>query len=120
MLLVAGVIEFLYGLAAIIGPNSAYFLQADGDLFLLDVNGWGWWHILLGLLMVIIGISLYFGATWARVIAIILVSLNAVSQLALLPVQPWWSLIVLGLDVLVLFALTVHGRELKRMHSASI
>ena len=43
----------------------------------------------------------------------ILVALNAIGQLFLLPVQPWWSLIVLTLDILVIYALTVHGRELK-------
>ena len=60
------------------------------------------------------GVALASGATWARVVAIILVAFNGVSQLALLPVQPWWSLIVLTLDIIVLYALTVHGRELKR------
>jgi hypothetical protein len=47
------------------------------------------------------------------VIAVILVMLNAIGQLVLLPVQPWWSLIVLTLDVLVIYARTVHGRELR-------
>jgi hypothetical protein len=117
MLLVAGIIEALYGLAAIIGPNSAYFLQPDGDLFLFDVAGWGWWHLILGLIMVLIAFALFAGATWARVIAIILVALNAIGQFALLPVQPWWSLIVLAVDVLVIYALTVHGRELKAAQS---
>lgn len=117
MLLIGGIIELLYGLAAIIGPNSAYFVAPDGDLFLFDVNGWGWWHMLIGIVMVLIAFALFAGATWARVIAIILVSLNAISQLALLPVQPWWSLIVLTIDVLVIYALTVHGRELRNLRS---
>jgi hypothetical protein len=56
---------------------------------------------------------LYRGATWARIVVIILVALNAIGQLALLPVQPWWSLILLAVDFLVIFALTVHGKELK-------
>ena len=46
-------------------------------------------------------------------VAIILVIINAIGQLFLLPVQPWWSLIVLTLDFLVIYALTVHGDELK-------
>jgi hypothetical protein len=51
------------------------------------------------------------------VTAIVLAAINGVSQLFLLPVQPWWSLIVLALDILVIYALTVHGRELKVAHS---
>jgi len=117
LLLIAAIIEVLYGLAAIIGPNSAYFVAPDGDLFLFDVNGWGWWHVFIGVLLAVTALALFAGATWARVIAIILVSLNAIGQLALLPVQPWWSLIVLAIDVFVIYALTVHGRELKSLGS---
>jgi hypothetical protein len=68
--------------------------------------------VISGALLVVVGAVLFTGATWARVIAIILVILNAIGQLFLLPVQPWWSLIVLTLDFLVIYALTVHGREL--------
>ena len=46
-------------------------------------------------------------------VAIILAALSAIGQLFLLPTQPWWSLIVIALDVFVIFALTVHGQELK-------
>ena len=51
--------------------------------------------------------------TWARVVAVILASLNAVGHIFLLPTQPWWSLLVIALDVFVIYALTVHGKELK-------
>jgi hypothetical protein len=78
-----------------------------------DVQNWGWWHLIIGILMVLVAAALFVGQTWARVIAVILVMLNAIGQLVLLPVQPWWSLIVLTLDVLVIYARTVHGRELR-------
>ncbi|NYE20909.1 DUF7144 family membrane protein [Microbacterium immunditiarum] len=113
IMLVAGFFDIIYGLIAIIGPDSAYFLAATGDLFLLDVSGWGWWHVISGVLLVLVGIFLMTGATWARVVGVILVALNALGQLALLPVQPWWSLIVLALDILVIYAIIVHGREMR-------
>lgn len=113
IIIIAGVFDALYGLVAILMPQSSYFLVTEGGLFLFDVSGWGWWHLILGVALVLVGLALITGATWARVVAIILVAFNGVSQLALLPVQPWWSLIVLTLDILVLYALTVHGRELK-------
>ncbi|WP_394553130.1 hypothetical protein ACDF64_02050 [Agromyces sp. MMS24-JH15] len=116
VLLVAGLFDLVYGLAAVIGPNSAYFLTTEGQLFLFDIAGWGWWHIIAGAAMIVVSLFLFRGATWARVVAIILVAFNGLSQLALLPVQPWWSIIVLALDILVLYALTVHGRELKVAH----
>ena len=113
VIIIAGVFDALYGLVAILMPQRAYFVVGEGGLFLFDVSGWGWWHLILGVALVLIGLALITGATWARVVAIILVAFNGLSQLALLPVQPWWSLIVLALDILVLYALTVHGRELK-------
>ena len=113
ILIIAGVIDALYGLVAIIGPNSVYFATVEGELFVLNIAGWGWWHLIVGILLVLTGLALLTGATWARVIAIILAALSGISQLFLLPVQPWWSLVVLALDVLVIFALTEHGRELK-------
>ncbi|WP_430646764.1 DUF7144 family membrane protein [Agromyces sp. GXS1127] len=113
VLLTAGIFDVIYGLMAVIGPDSAYFVTGEGGLFLFDIAGWGWWHLISGALLIIVALALFAGATWARVIAVILVVLNAVSQLFLLPVQPWWSLTIIVLDILVIYALTVHGRELK-------
>ena len=62
--------------------------------------------------------ALYRGMTWARVVAIILVILNAVGQLTLLGAQPWLSLAILTVDILIIYALTVHGRELKARYNS--
>jgi hypothetical protein len=117
MLIIAGVIDAIYGFIAVFLPSSSYFVLGEGGLVLLDVQGWGWWHVIIGAALILVGLALFTGAGWARVTAIVLAAINGVSQLFLLPVQPWWSLIVLALDVLVIYALTVHGRELKAAHS---
>lgn len=113
VLIIAGAIDIVYGLIAVFQPGSVYFVASEGELVLFDLQGWGWWHSIFGALLILVGIALFSGATWARVTAIVLVALNALSQLMLLPLQPWWSLIVLTLDILVIYALTVHGRELR-------
>jgi len=112
ILIIAGIIDAIHGITAIFGTDTIYVI-GETALFSLDVQAWGWWHLILGILLVLVGIALLGGATWARVVAIVLVSLNAIGQLTLLTAQPWWSIIVLTLDVLVIYALTVHGRELK-------
>ena len=112
LLLIAGLFDLIFGIAAIIGPNTT-LVVADSGLFAVDVAAWGWWHLLSGALLILTSFFLYRGATWARVVAIILVILNAVGQLTLISSQPWLSLAILAVDVLILFALTVHGRELK-------
>ena len=115
VVLIAGVFDAIYGLIAVLAPGSAYFVAVEGDLALFNLQGWGWWHIITGVLLILTAIALFAGATWARVVAVILVGLNALGQLFLLPVQPWWSLIVLTLDILVIYALTVHGKELEHL-----
>jgi hypothetical protein len=111
VLIVGGAIDAFHGLQAIIGPNTAYFIGKIG-IFSINVWGWGWWHLIIGLVLILIGVALLTGAKWARITAIVLVAINAVGQITLIDAQPWLSLAVLALDVLVIYALTVHGREI--------
>jgi hypothetical protein len=111
MLMTVGIFAAVQGLVALIGPNS-YYVVTEGGLWLLDVAGWGWWNLIIGVLLILVAAALLAGQTWARVVAIILVILNAVGALLLIPAQPWWSMIVIAIDVLVIYALIVHGREL--------
>jgi hypothetical protein len=112
ILLVSGLFTGIQAIAALIGPND-YFVVTEGSLLLLDVNGWGWWNLLIAILLLITAIALFAGQMWARVVAIILCVVSAVGQLILLPAQPWWSVIIIAVDILVIYALTAHGRELK-------
>jgi hypothetical protein len=112
ILLISGIFSIVQGLVAIIGPNS-YYVVADGSLWLLDVAGWGWWNLIIGVLLALTAFALFGGRTWARVLAVILVILSAVGQLLLIPAQPWWSLIVIAIDILIIYALIVHGREMR-------
>ena len=115
----AGVILFLsgaftlsQGLVALFKPDT-YFVLVGEQLFLLDVQGWAWWNIIIGALLILTAGALAYGATWARVVAIILASLSAITQLFLIPEQPFWAIAIILVDILIIFALTVHGHELK-------
>jgi len=112
VLLIAGGIDALKGFFAILSPDSAYFVGEQATL-VFNVQSWGWWHLIIGILMILVALALFAGQTWARVIAVILVILNAIGQFFLLPVQPWLALTVLTLDIVVIYALTAHGKELK-------
>jgi len=112
MILISGAIEILFGILAILLPASQYFTTSEGTT-VYYVSLWGWWHLLIGLVLIAAGIALANGRTWARVFAVIVVAVSAVSQLLSLPAQPWWSIIVFALDLVVIYAITVHGRELR-------
>ncbi|WP_243077286.1 hypothetical protein [Microbacterium sp. SS28] len=113
VLIIVGVFNALFGLAAIIGPSSAYFVTITGSIWLVDVTTWGWWHLIVGLLIVLVGVFVLRGATWARITGVVLVSINAVSQFASIPYSPWLALTIIALDLLVIFALVVYGKELQ-------
>ncbi|WP_232331445.1 hypothetical protein [Agromyces laixinhei] len=111
ILILNGAFSALQGFVALLGSNT-YYAVTEAGLLLFDVTGWGWWNLVIGLLLVLTGVALLSGASWARVVAVILVALSALGQLLLIPAQPWWSLIVIGIDILVIYAITAHGREL--------
>lgn len=111
VLIVGGAIDLFHGLQALIGPDTAYFVSQAG-LFSIDIQGWAWWHLVGGAILVLVGVFLLAGAKWARITAIVFVALNALGQLTLIAAQPWLSLALLAIDVVVLYALTVHGREI--------
>ena len=114
IMIIAGAFDALYGLVAILLPASTYFLVTDASVILFDVAGWGWWHLIIGLAIVVVGIFVLRGASWARITGVILVAINAISQIGFLlsGIQPWLSLVIIALDVFVIYALTVYGKEL--------
>ncbi|WP_311257612.1 hypothetical protein [Microbacterium sp. WCS2018Hpa-9] len=118
IILISGIFSLLQGLVLLLGPRASYVV-VDGSLFLFDVAGWAWWHIIIGALLTITAFALFSGAVWARVIAVILAVLSAAGQLLVLPAQPWWSVIVIAIDVLIIYALTAHGHELSERRTSS-
>ncbi|MFP3466772.1 hypothetical protein [Leifsonia sp. SIMBA_070] len=113
MLFIGGAIDIFYGIMAIIGPNTAYFVSSGGGVASFNVAAWGWWSLIIGILLVLAGLFLLRGSMVARVVAVVIASINAISQLMSLPAQPWWSIVMVAIDILVIYAVTVHGRELR-------
>ncbi|MFI6483390.1 hypothetical protein ACIBH1_36055 [Nonomuraea sp. NPDC050663] len=113
MIILAGLFNLVSGIYAII--DDELYVTTRKGLLLFDLTGWGWVHLILGVLLLVTGIAVSVGKGWARLIAVILVMLNALTQLTWIMVNPWWSLVVIAVDVLVLYALIVHGKEAEAM-----
>ena len=112
-ILVAGLLNVVSGLVAIFSPKTVLSWTRDG-IAVVDVSTWGWVHLVLGALLVLAGFALFAGSWWARLVAAVLVIINLVAQFVSLPITPWWSLVVIALDLVILWALTVHGDEVER------
>src|SRR2546423_457759 len=83
MMMLGGAFNVIQGFTAIF--KDELFIKTPGGALLLDVTGWGWVHLILGLLLIAVGLALTIGQTWARVVAIPLVALNAITELTFLP-----------------------------------
>ncbi len=110
MMIMTGTFSILYGLAAII--KDQFFVVGAEYLYKFDVTTWGWIHLILGAVVLIAGFALFSGAVWARTIAVILAVLSAVANFFFIPYQPVWSVVVIAIDILVIWALTAHGRDM--------
>jgi hypothetical protein len=80
-------------------------------VFQLDATTWGWIHLLVGLLVAFAGYGLLSGKTWARVVAITLAVLSAVANFLFIPYYPFWSLLIITLDVFVIWASAPMGES---------
>ena len=112
ILMVNGFFSVIQGLAALIGPDT-YYAVVEGEVFLFNVEGWGWFNLILGALLIGTGFGLFVEAGWARVTAIVLAVISAVVQMILVPLQPWWAIIVIAIDVTIIYAIVVRGEEIR-------
>jgi hypothetical protein len=109
MMILLGLFNAIEGLVALF--NSRHYVLGPEGLLVFNLTGWGWVHLIIGVLAVVAGFALFTGAAWARVVAVVLATVNAVAQLAFLSAHPVWATIVIALDVLVIWAVIVHGDE---------
>jgi len=109
ILVTLGVVSLLQGIAAV--AEDELFVRGVEYTYQLDFTTWGWTHIVLGIIMIIVGVALIAGATWARVTAIIIAALSIIANFLWLPYYPWWSILIIALDVVVIWAIsTWHPR----------
>jgi hypothetical protein len=107
VLILVGSFQALTGLAAIF--NDDFFVVARNYAFDLDVTAWGWIHLLIGVFLFVAGFALFAGKVWAAVTGVLLAMISAVSNFFFIPYYPWWSLLVIALDIWVIWALTRPG-----------
>lgn len=111
MMILTGVFQALAGLVAIF-ENEFYVVTAN-YLFQFDATTWGWIHLLLGVVILAAGLGVLSGQTWARVVGITLAILSAMANFLFIPYYPVWSLLIIALDVLVIWALAGHGDAMR-------
>ncbi|WP_213016560.1 MULTISPECIES: hypothetical protein [unclassified Rhodococcus (in: high G+C Gram-positive bacteria)] len=104
ILVTIGIIEFFQGLSAV--AKDKVFVAGTNYLYKFDITVWGWIHLVLGVLLILVGIALFTGAGWARVSAIVIAAISILANFLWLPYYPWWSIVIIALDVVVIWAVS--------------
>jgi hypothetical protein len=112
MMIMVGSFQAIEGLVAIF-DDGFYHVTEGGLLVNVDYTAWGWTHLLLGALLIVSGAGVLVGNVLARTVAVVVAMLSVVVNLLFIEAYPIWSILIITVDVLVIYALIVHGRELR-------
>jgi len=104
MMILLGAIQIVEGLVALLRPDY-YLVGSEGLVVSLSFTGWGWVHLLLGILVLAAGSGVLAGKTWGRVVGVVLAGLSVLINLAFIAAYPMWAIIVIAVDIAVIAAL---------------
>jgi hypothetical protein len=111
LLLISGVLNVIYGIAAI--GDSKFFIN-DQKFILSGLHTWGWVSLILGVLLLFAAFSLWSGGLYGRVVGIVAAGLSAIAALLSIPAYPLWSLAIFALDIVIIHQIATRGTEGRR------
>jgi hypothetical protein len=112
IMLLLGTFHIFAGLVALF--NDDYYLVGPSGLLVnVDFTTWGWVQLVGGVVVILAGLGVFAGQVWARTVGVLIALASALVNLAFLSAYPIWNLIMIGLDIVVILALTVHGSDIK-------
>ncbi|SOC47703.1 hypothetical protein SAMN05660748_0971 [Blastococcus aggregatus] len=112
MLILSGAFQVVLGLVALL-DDGLFVVRPSGLVLDVDYTTWGWAHLAIGVLAILLGLGLLAGNLAARIVGVALAGVSALANLAFIPAYPIWSTIVIAVDVLIIYAIVVHGDELR-------
>lgn len=103
LLAMVGIFQVLAGIAAI--AEDKVYVSGIEYVYQFDITTWGWIHLILGIVAIIVSIGMLVGQTWARVAGIVISIIGSIAAFAFMPYYPYWALAVLALYVFVIWSL---------------
>ena len=109
LLMTLGAFEILQGFSAVLKDDV--FVKAPNYTYAIDLTTWGWVNMIIGAILVAVGVGIVRGQVWANSAGIGLAVISALGQFAFMPYYPFWSILIIALDVLVIWALATQIRR---------
>jgi len=103
LLLVAGILNIIYGIAAI---GDSKFFTENATYIISSLHTWGWVSLIIGVLEMIAAFSLFSGGEFGRWFGVFVGALNAIAALLSIPAYPFWSLAIFALSIIIVYKLT--------------
>ena len=113
MLCLVGGFHVIQGLAALFRDDKVFIVTKDRLVLSMDYTAWGWVHLIVGIVLILVGAGLFSGRMVARILGVGVALLSAIVNVVFLPAYPVWSVMMIAIDVLVVWAIIVHGGELR-------
>ena len=92
--------------------NNDFYAVTENWAFRFNVTTWGWLHLLGGIVVLLAGFGLFTGSVLARTVAVIVAMISIILSFLWLPYYPWWSVLIIAFDFVVIWALTFHGKDI--------
>jgi hypothetical protein len=108
LMIFGGAMAIIEGISAIAKDNL--FVSTPNYTLRFSVTGWGWVHLIIGIVVVLAGFYLFTGATWARYIGILVAAVSAFFNFFFIPYYPFWALTLIAIDIFVIWALATARR----------
>src|SRR3954452_10411242 len=106
---VLGLSQALSGIAAVLREGPYTTLR--GYVYSLDIAGWGWAELTLGVPTMVAGVVILLGRPWGESVAIVLAALSMVVNFLLVPYFPIWSLMIIALSGFAIWAVMAYQRD---------
>jgi hypothetical protein len=105
MLLLLGLLNIFRGIMAV--AEDEVFVTTPNYVFEFDLTSWGWIHLILGVIALLIGFGLLKEALWARVAGVAIAGLLIIASFLSLPYAPVWSIVLIAISGFIIWALCV-------------
>lgn len=109
LMILSGTFQIIQGLAAAF--NGDFYVVAPNYIYSFDVTTWGWIHVIIGIIIALAGVAIFSGSAWGRTIGIILALISATANFFYIPYYPIWSIIIITLDIVIIWALAGYSPE---------